>query len=79
VTENQLETLRTIFRVVLDLPEETDVGGLKQITMRNWDSLAHVSMVAAIESEYGLHLDSTDHERMTSFEGTRLMLEEKLG
>ncbi len=79
MTEQDFETLRSIFRVVLDLPADADVSGLRRITTRNWDSLVHLSLVSAIESEFCLSLDSADYERITSFEGTRLMLEEKLG
>ncbi|MBA3557890.1 MAG: acyl carrier protein [Gemmatimonadaceae bacterium] len=43
----------------------------------NWDSLAHVSLVAAIESEFGITLDAADELRMTSFQATQLLLEEK--
>ncbi|NKD56095.1 acyl carrier protein [Haematospirillum sp. 15-248] len=50
---------------------------VRKISEARWDSLAHVSMVAAVESEFGVNLDSTDMERMTSFAATRLLLEEK--
>lgn len=64
-----------IFRVVLEV--DTDVRSVRRVTERRWDSLAHTSMIAAIESEFGLQLEMDDMERMTSFVATRLLLEEK--
>jgi acyl carrier protein len=47
------------------------------VNQRNWDSLAHVSLVAAIESEFNMTLDAADALRMTSYRATELLLEEK--
>ena len=78
MTDDQTETLALVFRAVLDLADGADVSDLRPITLRKWDSLAQVSLVAAIESEFGIRCDAADAERMTSFEATRLLLEEKL-
>lgn len=64
-----------IFRVVLEV--DADVQSARRVTERRWDSLAHTSMIAAIESEFSLQLEIGDMERMTSFAATRLLLEEK--
>ncbi len=69
--------LAEIFRIVLDLGAEYDVFSARRLAEPNWDSLAHVSIVAAIESEFDLNLESGDMERMSSFAATRLLLEEK--
>lgn len=67
-----------IFRVILELDDSNqNVLSVSRLTEENWDSLAHVSIVAAIESEFGLNLESADMERMSSFAATRLLLEEK--
>jgi len=76
IAENE-QKLTEIFRVVLDFEDNYDVSMVRKISEARWDSLAHVSMVAAVESEFGVNLDSTDMERMTSFAATRLLLEEK--
>lgn len=69
--------LAEIFRIVLDLGADYDVLSARRLAESNWDSLAHVSIVSAIESEFGLNLESGDMERMSSFAATRLLLEEK--
>lgn len=76
IAENE-QKLTEIFRVVLDFEDDYDVSTVRQLAEAKWDSLAHVSIVAAVESEFGVSLDSAEMERMTSFAATRLLLEEK--
>ncbi len=51
---NILERLQPIFRDVLDQPnlrvERTDSGK----TVDGWDSLAHISLIGAIEADFGI-------------------------
>jgi len=75
-TENASK-LREIFVVILDLPEGADPTNIRQLSHPKWDSLATVSIMAAIESEFGLTLDSTDMDRIRSFEATELLLDER--
>jgi acyl carrier protein len=71
------EKLREIFRTVLDVNADFDVQSVRRVAESRWDSLAHTSMVAAIESEFGLRLEIADMDRMTSYAATRMLLEEK--
>lgn len=73
------QILAEIFRVVLDLADDEDPVRLRRITTAKWDSLAHVSLIAAIETEFGLTLDSADTARLTSFQAARLLIQEKIG
>lgn len=61
-------TLQEIFRAVLDLPPGVDVSEVSQPTQPKWDSLAHVSLVAAIESEFGVEIDISDALDLTSYQ-----------
>ena len=76
ITNNE-QKLKEIFRVVLDFEDDHDVSTVRRLAEAKWDSLAHVSIVAAIESEFSLNLETSDMERMSSFAATRLLLEEK--
>jgi acyl carrier protein len=76
ITTNKIK-LAEIFKVVLDLDDNYDVSTVRRLTEAKWDSLAHVSIVAAIESEFGLNLESADMEQMSSFSATQFLLEEK--
>lgn len=74
--ENQTKLIE-IFRVILDVDDQFDVQSLRKMTEKRWDSLASTSLVVAIESEFGVRLDTADTDRMTSFAAVRLLLEEK--
>ena len=69
--------LAEIFNVVLDLPPESNVEKIRRISEPRWDSLAHVSLIAAIESEFKLTLNVADRERITSYGAAILLLREK--
>lgn len=71
-----IEKLQEIFRAVFNLPETHDMSQVRKLTEQRWDSLAHVSLVVAIESEFDLSIDTADALRMTSYDATRLLLEE---
>lgn len=66
-----------IFQVVLDVEDGYDVKSVRRLNERRWDSLAHTSLIAAIESEFCIRLEIAEMERMTSFAATRVLLEEK--
>jgi acyl carrier protein len=72
------EKVKEIFAVVLDLPDSADVTKVRMVNTSEWNSLAQASIIAAIESEFGLELDPQDYERITSFESALLLVEEKV-
>ena len=71
------DRLRDIFRAVFALSRDIDVTNLDQTNSPRWDSLDHVSLVTAIESEFGISLDASDQLRMTSYLATAILLEER--
>ena len=74
-SDRVLPTLEAIFRAVFERPEGFDVSSTRQLTEAKWDSVAHVSLIAAIESEFGVTIDIGDSLEMTSFEAIKLYLE----
>jgi acyl carrier protein len=71
--------LAAIFRAVFDLAEGHDVRTVRQVNHPAWDSLAHVSLVGAIESEFGIEIDISDSMEITSFDAALAYLEEHAG
>ena len=71
------ETLQEVFRAVFDLPAGTEVTKVSQAEQPKWDSLAHVALVAALESEFGVILDVIDSLELTSYEAVRSYLREQ--
>jgi acyl carrier protein len=72
-----LERLETIFREVFELPAGADARKVRQISHDGWDSLAHVTLMAALEGEFGVTLDTSEMMELASFEAIQLFLEEK--
>ena len=77
MTQENERKLAEVFRAVLGLGPNTDVTGVRQLSTPGWDSLAHVSLVAAIESEFGISIDIADSMALTSFRAVTLYLEEQ--
>lgn len=68
--------LNEIVRAVLQLPADADISRVRQLSVDSWDSLAHVSLMLAIESEFGVSIDISDQIALTSVPAIRLYLEE---
>jgi len=69
-------TLAEIFSTVFEV--STDEARLiRRATKPDWDSLAHVTLITAIQSEFSIELGSIDYERMTSFSTTKALLKDK--
>ncbi len=66
--QDQHTRLQSIFREVFELPAGSDVTGLEAGVTEAWDSVAHVSLIAAIESEFGITIDTAESLDMTSWE-----------
>lgn len=73
------QKLTEIFSVVLEISDNEDPKEIRRMNERRWDSLAHASIIAAIESEFSIQLEVKDWERISSFESTSLLIEEKMG
>lgn len=70
--------LENVFRDALELDEDVDVATLEYRGIEEWDSVAHMQLVAAIEDEYDLMLDTDDVIAMSSYkEAVRIL--NKLG
>ena len=61
------DRLRTVFVEALELPEHTDVEALKYRDIEQWDSLGHMTLVAAIEDEFGVQLETEQVIDLSSF------------
>lgn len=64
---SSLDQLREAFRTALDLPADAPVDDLKYQDNEKWDSLAHMSLIATIEDEFSIMIDTDDVIGMSSF------------
>jgi acyl carrier protein len=67
LSETTDQRLEAIFRSVFDLPERTNVPACSRETTPSWDSMAHITLIIAIEEEFGVTVDAADSLTITSF------------
>ena len=77
MTQEDEQKLAEVFRAVLSLGTDSDVTAARQLNTPSWDSLAHVSLVAAVESEFGISIEIADSLALTSYRAVKLYLEER--
>ena len=77
MTDQAESKLQEIVRGTLDLPPDADVTLVRQLGVAGWDSLAHVSLMLAIEGEFGVSIDVVDQIQLTSYPAIRRYLEER--
>ena len=61
------EKLRQIFAASLSIKTEEVQDDLKYATIPQWDSVAHMALVAAIEEGFDIMIDAEDVIDMSSF------------
>lgn len=72
--DSTASTLDEVFRGVLELPPGTAVAGIRQESTEEWDSLAHVVLMSAIESAFEVQIDTADSLELTSYEAVAALL-----
>jgi acyl carrier protein len=68
--------LQAVFCAVLNLPDGAQAERARQLELPAWDSLAHVSLIAAVESEFGIVIELTDQLELVSYEAMLAYLTE---
>ena len=70
----ELRQLRDAFRTALDLPATAEVDDLRYQDNEKWDSLAHMSLIATLEDEFQVMIDTEDVINLSSFkEAVRIL------
>ena len=73
------ERLRAVFVEALDLGADVDVENLKYREIASWDSVGHMSLVAAIEDEFGIRLETDQVIDLNSFQVAGELVKELAG
>lgn len=66
------KSLEKIFQKIFK--KKGNVKNLKRINEEKWDSLAHVNLIVAIESEFKLRLKPHQIENMNSFKSILMLI-----
>jgi acyl carrier protein len=69
--------LTEVFRKALQISEEQVRDDLQYNTIPQWDSVGHMSLVAEIESRFGIMLDTDEILGMSSFAKAREILQHR--
>lgn len=67
----ETEKLRSVFAESLGLPMATVTDELRYNTVPQWDSVAHMALVAAIEQAFDILIETDDVIDMSSFARAR--------
>lgn len=66
--------LQNTFAESLGIPLEKIVDDLEYSKVPEWDSVAHMALVAAIEQTFGIMIDAEDVIDMSSFAKAKLIV-----
>jgi acyl carrier protein len=74
-----LEELQSIFRDVLDQPDLVLTRGSNAANVDDWDSLAHVNLVTAIEKRYKIRFSLGELQELKDVGDMIDLINKKLG
>ena len=69
-----LDRLKAAFRDACEMPEENIHDALQYNTVRQWDSVGHMALVAELEGRFDIMLDTDEILGMSSFAKAREIL-----
>ena len=64
---SNLEKLRKMFAEGLGISEDVVTDDLTYQSIKEWDSIGHMALIAAIESAFDIMMDTNDIIDMSSF------------
>jgi len=70
-----VDKLRQVFRTALGLSPDAPVDELRYQAVDQWDSLAHMSLVAALEDAFDIMIDTDEVIGLDSFARAQELLE----
>jgi acyl carrier protein len=71
--------LRPVFTETLGVPAEAVVDELRYNSLPEWDSVAHMALVAAIEKRFDIMLETGEVLEMSTFAKARQIVARHLG
>lgn len=76
--DNARARLTSCFLAVFPELTSDQVASASSATVLSWDSVAGVTLLAVVEEEFGIPLESDDLSRVSSFEGLLTYLESNI-
>jgi len=72
------QALKDVMAAVLDIAADSISETTSMDTVEAWDSIKHLTLVLAIEEEFGVSIPDEDAADITSYTLIRLVLDEQL-
>lgn len=69
----------TAVRDALQLPKDAPLQGLRYEYTPEWDSVAHLQLIASLEAAFGVDIDASHVLSTSSYESLRNLLREEYG
>ena len=79
MTPAQREELEALFRYCVRVPDDVSLVGLARGAWRAWDSMAHVTLVGAIEDQFDLVLGIDEAQGLVDWESCVRVVAGRLG
>jgi len=79
MSEDIEERVKAILSEVFDLPASQVGADTSTDTVEAWDSLQHLSLVLALEEEFGIHFDDEETVALVSFPLIVTIVGDRLG
>ena len=73
------EILAATFRDVLDLTPGVDLSAVRYGSPETWDSVAHMELITAIETAFGVEVQPDDIPEMASYRAAVRVLHQRYG
>ena len=75
--EKNREKLFQIFEIVFEINSKDQITKQKRLANSEWDSLRHVSLITAIESEFDIKFSIEEMDAISSYRYCELLLDKK--
>ena len=75
MVQHSLDKLQAAFREALPLPEHVNYSQIMYGQTKGWDSIAHMTLIAAIETQFDVMLSTEELIALSSFSKARELLQ----
>ncbi|MBL9039383.1 MAG: acyl carrier protein [Archangium sp.] len=72
------DTLKKVLGTVLDIAPESITDATSQDNVETWDSLRHLTLILALEEQFGISFPDEEAANLSSYQLVRLVVKELL-
>lgn len=72
------DRIRNVFAAVFQMPTDAVSTAYTKDTLSQWDSLKHITLILALENEFGVRFEDAEYGQLDSFAAILSVLQTKL-